>query len=249
MVRPLPPSVHTTEVIFRYETDIELRVHGNRTPAPLSDIIRHAPSLRNIYLSSDRSDALACLPSCPSLRTLRFNHSQCQPHHLSHHPVASGMYVPNLRHLVLHTPLPEQLLYLLSTIGRSIRVLELAFAPQQVFSSQQMRRIFCRCPALEELSFYLGAPEISPLQPFTHPSLRRVRLKISPDEWLASRHVLLHQFAVLQGPSFPELQEVVLHDLTRWLPRRQTGVALLRGMVRRGCRVIYEDGEIVGLGV
>ncbi|KAJ7112280.1 hypothetical protein C8R44DRAFT_856346 [Mycena epipterygia] len=111
-----------------------------------------------------------------------------------------------------------------------------------------MQRLLSRCSALEELSFYLGAPEISALVAFTYPALRRVRLKVNPDEWHAYKHVLKSQFEVLQGGSFPGLEEITLHDPTKSLVQREVGRRSILGMVARGCRVMYDNGEVVALG-
>jgi hypothetical protein len=108
-----------------------------------------------------------------------------------------------------------------------------------------MQRLLSRCPRLEELVYYLGAPEISPLVAFQSPSVKRVRLKINPDEWNPCKPVIRSQMEVLEGPSFPELAEIVLHDPTGWFLRRDLGKDLLRRMVRRGCTVSYEDGSPV----
>ncbi|KAJ7626983.1 hypothetical protein FB45DRAFT_1059850 [Roridomyces roridus] len=52
-----------------------------------------------------------------------------------------------------------------------------------------------------------------------------------PNEWVPFRHVLRSQMDVLEGPSFPALREIVLHD-----PQQ---------LARRGWRVVYEDGSCV----
>jgi hypothetical protein len=234
----------TTDSISRYETDLDTRFHGNKNTARLSELIAHAPSLQYLYLSSDRPDALAHLPACPALHTLRLNRSHYHSHHVPR-IIPSVPHVPHLRHLILHTTPSTSFLTFLSAIGAQLSVLELAFSPQVIFSSNQMQRILSRCPAVEELAFYLGAPEISPLVGISHSALRRVRLKIDPEEWVPYKHILASQFAVLEGASFPGLKEVVLHDDTQALMRRQTGAALLQGMVRRGCSVVYDNGEVV----
>jgi hypothetical protein len=82
------------------------------------------------------------------------------------------------------------MLSFLDTVGRQLRTLEFTFAPQTTFSSNQMHRIFSRCPSLEEFVYHLGAPEISPLKTFQHTSLKRVRLKINPEEWFPYKHVV-----------------------------------------------------------
>ncbi|KAJ6564955.1 hypothetical protein DFH09DRAFT_1475499 [Mycena vulgaris] len=241
---PLLPHLKRLEW---YETDLDTRFYGNKNTARLSELIAQAPSLQYLFISSDRPDALAQLPPCPSLYTLRLNRTHFHAHQIQHIRRPCIPYCPNLTNLILHTSLPSSLLTFVSAVGAQLRILELAFSPQFVFSSNQMQRILSRCPALEELSFYLGAPEISPLISFAHCALRRVRLKLNPDEWYPYKHVLKSQFAVLDGASFPGLKEVILHDGMRSLVRREAGVALLLGMVHRGCRVVYDDGEAVSL--
>ncbi|KAJ7479151.1 hypothetical protein FB451DRAFT_1450983 [Mycena latifolia] len=242
---PLLPQLRRLEW---FETDLDMRFHGNRDTQRLSELITQAPALQYLFISSDRPDALARLPPCPSLHTLRINRSQFHSHRILNIRIPGIPYFPHLTNLILHTTLPASLLAFISAVGAQLRVLELAFAPQLVFSSNQMQRIFLRCPAVQELSFSLGAPEISELVSFAHPALRRVRLKVNPDEWYPYKHVLKSQFTVLQGPSFPGLEEVILHDRTRSLVRREAGIAFLHGMARRGCRVLYEHGESVLLG-
>ncbi|KAF8213018.1 hypothetical protein K438DRAFT_1173311 [Mycena galopus ATCC 62051] len=242
---PLLPRLRRLEW---YETDLDTRFYGNKNTARLAELIAHAPNLEDLFISSDRSDALSCLPSCPSLHTLRINRSHYHSHHTKHPRAPKPPYVPNLTHLVLHNMLPSPLLTFLTAAGAYLRVLEFAFAPQLVFSTTQMQRLLSRCPALRELAFCVGAPELSAPADFTHCSLRCVRLKLSPDEWYPYKHVLKSQFAVLAGPSFPGLEEVVLHDRTRSLSRREVWPSLLRALVDRGCRVLYEDGEEVAAG-
>lgn len=247
MVCPAFPSFSsvTDEDISRYETDLDIRFHGNKNTARLAELIAHAPALEYLFMSSDRPDALSRLPSCPSLHTLRINRSHYHSHQVKHPRIPHIPYIPNLTHLVLHSMLPSPLLSFLSAAGAHVRVLELAFAPQLVFSATQMQRLLTRCPALEELAFYLGAPEITAPADFTHSALRRVRLKLNPDEWYPYKHVLRSQFAVLAGDAFPGLEEVVLHDPTRSLARREVAPGLLQALVCRGCKVIYDSGEVV----
>ncbi|KAJ7665681.1 hypothetical protein B0H17DRAFT_1143347 [Mycena rosella] len=40
------------------------------------------------------------------------------------------------------------------------------------------------------------------------------------------------QVDILEGPSFPELQDIILHDTARWLVRRDSGRDLLRRMLQ-----------------
>ncbi|KAJ7097005.1 hypothetical protein C8R43DRAFT_1244428 [Mycena crocata] len=244
--KPLLPHLQRLEW---YETDLDIRFYGNRNTARLSELISHAPSLRYLYLSSDRPDALSRLPPCPSLYTLRVNRSHFHAQQIKSMRLPCAPYVPNLSCLILHTTLPSSLLGFVAAVGTHLRVLEFAFAPQLVFSAGQMQRILSRCPGLEELAFYLGAPEISAPAAGTHPTLRRVRLKLSPDEWYPYKHVLKSQFAILAGGAFPGLKEVVLHDATRSLMRREVGPGLLLAMARRGCRVVYENGQVVPLNL
>ncbi|KAJ7458890.1 hypothetical protein FB451DRAFT_576248 [Mycena latifolia] len=232
-----------------HESELDGRFYGTNHTDRLREIVAHSPSLRYLFLSSDRQNSLGDLSLPPSLHTVRLNRSHfhspnvkrflMKPRHVSH--------VPNFHNLVLHTTLPSTLLDFIATSGKHLRVLELAFAPQMIFSSNQMQRLLSRCPKLEELVFYIGAPEISPLTDFQCPSVKRVRLKIDPDEWNPYKPVMRGQVEVLEGPSFPELQEVILHDPKRWLVRRDSGKDLIRRMLRRGFTLRYEDGSAVQL--
>ncbi|KAJ6505323.1 hypothetical protein C8R45DRAFT_547199 [Mycena sanguinolenta] len=244
-----PPMLPCLRRLEWYETDLDTRFYGSKNTARLAELVAHAPALEDLFISSDRPDALSALPSCPSLHTLRLNHSHHHSHHTKSPCVLNTPYVPHLTHLVLHAMLPSPLLAFLSVAGAHLHVLEFAFAPQSVFSKTQMQRLLSRCPSLRELAFYVGAPEIAAPPPaFHHPALRRARLKLSPDEWHPYKHVLMSQFGVLSGPAFPGLEEIVLHDSNRSLARREVWPSLLRALVRRGCRVIYEDGEMVSPG-
>ncbi|KAF7354350.1 t-SNARE coiled-coil-like proteiny domain-containing protein [Mycena venus] len=228
-----------------HESELDSRFYGTNNAHRLREIVSQAPNLRYLFLSSDRQNSLADLSLPPSLRTIRINRSHFQSSSPKRFMVKSrhALYVPNFRNLVLHTTLPSALLDFVATTGHQLRVLELAFAPQMTFSSNQMQRLLSRCPLLEELAYYIGAPEISPLVEFQSPSVKRVRLKINPDEWNPCKPVLRGQMEVLEGPSFPKLEEIILHDPTRWFMRRDLGKDLLRRMLRRGCTVRYEDGS------
>ncbi|KAJ7896599.1 hypothetical protein B0H13DRAFT_822070 [Mycena leptocephala] len=230
-----------------HESELDSRFYGTNHSDRLREIVSQAPNLRYLFLSSDRQNSLAELSLPPSLHTIRINRSHFQSPSAKRCMVKSRYpsYVPNFRNLVLHTTLPTALLDFVATAGKQLRVLELAFSPQMTFSSNQMQRLLSRCPRLEELVYYLGAPEISPLVAFQSPSVKRVRLKINPDEWNPCKPVIRSQMEVLEGPSFPGLAEIVLHDPTGWFLRRDLGKDLLRRMVRRGCTVSYEDGSPV----
>ncbi|KAF7367901.1 hypothetical protein MSAN_00854900 [Mycena sanguinolenta] len=244
-----PPLLPCLRRLEWYETDLDTRFYGSKNTARLAELVAHAPALEDLFLSSDRPDALSALPSCPSLQTLRLNQSHYQSHHTKLPSVRNTPHVPHLTHLVLHTMLPSALLAFLSVAGAHLHVLEFAFAPQSVFSTTQMQCLLSRCPSLYEIAFYVGAPEIvAPPPAFHHPALRRARLKLSPEEWHPYKHVLMSQFGVLAGPAFPGLEEVVLHDSSRSLTRREVWPSLLRALVRRGCRVLYADGEVVSPG-
>jgi hypothetical protein len=82
------------------------------------------------------------------------------------------------------------MLSFIAAVGWQLRVLELTFAPQVTYSSNQMQRILSRCPNLEELVYHLGAPEISPLKAFQHAALKRIRLRINSEEWFPYKHVV-----------------------------------------------------------
>ncbi|KAJ7081166.1 hypothetical protein B0H15DRAFT_786671 [Mycena belliarum] len=235
-----------------YEGDLDARFYGTHHSSRLRELVAHSPNLRYLFLSSDRPNPLADLSLPLSLHTLRLSrscfHVQNARRLMPRLSLKSDVQnVPNFRNLVLHTTLPPPLLDFLATSGRSLRVLELAFAPQMSLSSAQMQRLLSRCPQLAELAYYVGAPEISPLAAAQCPSLTRIRLKVAPSEWSPSRPVLRGQAEVLDGPAFPALREVVLHDAARWLVRREAGRDLVRRMLRRGCAVRYEDGEAVML--
>ncbi|KAJ7159649.1 hypothetical protein C8R46DRAFT_372567 [Mycena filopes] len=243
------PVVATLPCLLRlewHESDLDSRFYGPNNTARLREIVSRAPNLRYLFLASDRQNSFAdlCLPS--SLQTIRINRSQFQSQGQKKYMLRARYPspVPNLRNLVLHTTLPTALLDFVATAGKHLRVLELAFAPQMTFSSSHMQRLLSRCPQLEELAFYVGAPEISPLVVFQAPSVKRVRLKINPDEWNPCKPVLRGQIDVLAGPSFPELEELIIHDPARWFERREVGKEVLRKMVRHGVAVRYEDGSL-----
>ncbi|KAJ7731624.1 hypothetical protein B0H16DRAFT_1733187 [Mycena metata] len=220
-----------------YESVLEADLYGTKR---LGEIIAQAPNLRYLSLSSDRHNLLADLPFSSSLQTLRINRSQYYPANNKKYLVRPRRSrFPNLTNLVLQTTLPTPLLDLLGT--RGLRRLEFGFSPQMTFSSTEMHRIFSRCQWLEELVYYLGAPEISALVAFQAPSVKRVRLRINPEEWSSPRSVIRRQLEILEGPSFPKLEELVLQDPTGWFLRRDLGKDFLGRMVARGCKVRYED--------
>ncbi|KAJ7123945.1 hypothetical protein C8R43DRAFT_1147621 [Mycena crocata] len=230
-----------------HESELDTRFYGTGHTDRLREIVLRAPNLRYLFLSSDRQNSLADLTLPASLHTLRLNRSHFHSNN-ARRTMAKAQHfchVPNFRNLVLHTTLPPALLDFLAIAGQQLRTLELAFAPQMIFSSSQMQRLLSRCPRLEELVYYVGAPEISPLATFQCPTIRRVRLKVNPDEWSPCKPVLRSQIDVLEGNSFPELEEVILHDPTRWFMRRDSGKDLVRRMLRRRCKVRYEDGTTV----
>ncbi|KAJ7605170.1 hypothetical protein FB45DRAFT_524643 [Roridomyces roridus] len=247
-----------------HETELDNRIYGSRNTARLFELIANAPALSYFFLSSDHPEILSTLGLFPSLRTLRVARAHYHSHSNKIPTGPAPLAFPRLRTLILQSALPSALLPWLSAVGPRLHTIELAFAPQVVFSSGQMQRILSRCPALVELAFHLGAPEISALPPSpapptsasgfgrqgtnqftTHPTLRRLRLRLSPEEWYPYKHVLRSQFAIIEGPSFPCLREIVLHDETRSLVRREAGPPFLRAMMRRGCVVQYEGGESV----
>ncbi|KAJ7448786.1 hypothetical protein FB451DRAFT_1103000 [Mycena latifolia] len=232
-----------------HESELDTRFYGTNNTERLREIVAQSPNLRYLFLSSDRQNSLSDLTLPASLHTLRLNrshfHSQTVKRFLT--KPRHTCDVPNFRNLVLHTTLPTTLLDFIATSGQHLRVLELAFAPQMIFSSNQMQRLLSRCPRVEELVYYIGAPEISPLTASQCPSIKRVRLKIDPNEWNPYKPVLRSQIDVLEGRSFPELQEIILHDPTRWFVRRESGKELLRRMLGRGCALRYEDGSPVAL--
>ncbi|KAF8202727.1 hypothetical protein K438DRAFT_583730 [Mycena galopus ATCC 62051] len=232
-----------------HESELDSRFYGANNTHRIRELVSQAPNLRYLFLSSDRQNSLSdlCLP--PSLRTIRINRSHFQGSSVKKlmHKSRHALYVPNFRNLVLHTMLPSALLDFVSRVGHQLRVIELAFAPQMTFSSNQMQRLVSRCPVLEELAYFLGAPEISPLLDFQAPSVKRVRLRINPEEWNPCKPVLRSQMEILEGPSFPALEEIVVQDPTFWLMRREIGKDFVRRMQLRGRNVRYEDGSPVVL--
>ncbi|KAJ7747112.1 hypothetical protein DFH07DRAFT_578011 [Mycena maculata] len=230
-----------------HETELDTRFYGTGHSDRLREIVSQSPNLRYLFLYSDRQNSVSDLILPRSLHTIRLNRSHFQSRD-SRKLLPRPRYccdIPNFHNLVLHTALPTSLLDFLAVSGHQLRVLEFAFAPQMTFSSNQMQRLLTRCPQLEELAYYLGAPEISPLVEAQCRSLKRVRLKQNPEEWNPCRPVLRTQMEILEGPSFPALAEVILHDPTRWFVRKEMGKDLLRRMRRRGYAVRYEDGSPV----
>ncbi|KAJ7616986.1 hypothetical protein DFH06DRAFT_1012600, partial [Mycena polygramma] len=228
-----------------HETELDVRFYGLNSKERLKEIVSQAQNLCYLFLSSDRQNPLADLVLPSSLRTLRLNSS--------HFPAITARKqlprmrrpccAPDIRNLVLHTALLD----FVAAAGQHLRVVELAFAAQVIFSPNQMLRLLTRCPRLEELVYHIGAPEISSLVAggFECASVKRIRLRIDPTEWSPCKPVLRGQFAIIEGRSFPNLQEIILHDPTRWFVRRELGQDLLRRMLRRGCAITYEDGSPV----
>ncbi|KAJ6504943.1 hypothetical protein DFH09DRAFT_1439688 [Mycena vulgaris] len=231
-----------------HESELDARFYGTNHTDRLREIVADSPNLRYLFLSSDRQNSLVDLSLPRSLHTLRLNRSHFHSQNGKKYSTKSRhTCVPNIRNLVLHTTLPSTLLDFVARSGQHLRVLELAFASQMVFSSNQMQRLFTRCPKLEELVMFIGAPEISSLTTSQCPSIKRVRLKIDPDQWNPCKPVLRGQTEVIEWRSFPELQEIILHDPTRWFMRRESGKELVRRMLHRGCTVNYEDESPVVL--
>ncbi|KAJ7132661.1 hypothetical protein C8R46DRAFT_1326754 [Mycena filopes] len=225
-----------------HESILDPNLYGSNDVERLREIIAQAPKLHYLFLSSDRPNPLAGLPLPPSLQTLRLNRSQFHSTSTKKSFIRRRpLVLPNLTNLILHTTAPSPLLDFLGTTGRLLRVLEFAFAPQMTFSPTEMHRIFNQCHNVEEVVYYLGAPEISPLTAIQAPSVKRVRLRIHPGEWSSPRPVLRAQMDILEGPSFPNLDELVLQDPTGLFLRREWGKEFLSRMAGRGCRVRYED--------
>ncbi|KAJ7499176.1 hypothetical protein FB451DRAFT_1384906 [Mycena latifolia] len=227
------------------ESDLDIRFYGTTNSKRLAEIISNSPNLCYLFLSSDRPDVLAHLPLGQSLHTLRLNRSHYHSRHVKEVKFKDVPGVTNLTNLILHTTIPSAMLSFIAAVGWQLRVLEFTFAPQVTYSSNQMQRILSRCPNLEELVYHLGAPEISPLKAFQHSALKRVRLKVNPEEWFPYKHVVLTQFDILAGPSFPALERVFLHDTSKSFVRRDSSSPLLLRMIDRGCPVVYEDGGSV----
>ncbi|KAF8211431.1 hypothetical protein K438DRAFT_1807296 [Mycena galopus ATCC 62051] len=230
------------------ESDLDMRFYGTTNGKRLSELISHSPKLRYLFISSDRPDVLSHLPLGHALQTLRLNRS----HYHSSSRLVKGIpsrvtSVTSLTNLVLHSTIPSTMLAFISVVGWQLRVLEFTFAPQVTYSSNQMHRLLSRCPNIEELVYYLGAPEISPLDTLVHTGLKRVRLRINPEEWFPYKHVVLNQFEILTGPSFPNLKQILLHDPSKSFVRRDSAALLLKRMADRGCPVMYSDGSPVPL--
>ncbi|KAJ7117353.1 hypothetical protein C8R43DRAFT_104852 [Mycena crocata] len=242
--RPLCPNLKRLEWS---ESDLDVRFYGVANGNILKGIIANAPNINYLFISSDRPDILHSLPFGQSLRTLRLNRSRYHSRHVREIKFTEPPGVTNLTNLVLHTTVPSTMLSFISAVGWQLRVLEFTFAPQVLHSTGAMQRILSRCPNLEELVFHLGAPEISPLTAFQHTALKRIRLRLNPDEWFPYKHVVLTQFDILAGGSFPALKEVVLHDTSKSFVQRDSSFPLLVRMVDRGSPVIYEDGSPVPL--
>ncbi|KAK7061469.1 t-SNARE coiled-coil-like proteiny domain-containing protein [Favolaschia claudopus] len=223
------------------ESDLDMRFYGTSNQMRLSEIVSHSPELR--FLVVDRPDRLFDLPLGRSLQTIRLNQPQstCRPATTANFCIPCNAINPT--NLILHMPVSRAMQSLMVAIGLHIRVLELTFAPQVTYSSKQMHRIFVHCPHLEQLAYHLGAPELSPLVGFHHHALRRVRLRIDLDEWFPYKQIVLTQFEILAGPSFPGLKQIVLHDKSRSFSRRASAAPLLRRIASRGCAVIHEDGS------
>ncbi|KAJ7107979.1 hypothetical protein C8R43DRAFT_963005 [Mycena crocata] len=230
-----------------HESEVDVEFHGANHTDRLGEIVARAPNLRYFFLSSDRQNSLVDLTLPASLETIRINHSQFQFNDAQKTRANSQqfhyVYLPNFHNLILHTTPSPTLLDFLASSGMQLSTMELAFAPQMGFSSNQMRRLLSRCPRLEEMVYYIGAPEILLLATFQCPSIKRVRLKCNPDEWSPGRSVLSSQTDVLEA--FPELEEIILHDPMRWFIRRDSGRNLIRRMLRRGCAISYDDGTSV----
>ncbi|KAJ6533489.1 hypothetical protein B0H19DRAFT_1324209 [Mycena capillaripes] len=235
--RPVVGSLSRLMRLEWHESELDSRFYGTNHTDRLRDIVSQAPNLRYLFLSSDRPNSLGDLSLSPTLHTIRISRSHFQSMSAKKFMTKSRYpsYVPNFRNLVLHTTLPTALLDFVGTVATSC----------MSFSSNQMRRLLSRCPQLEELVYYLGAPEISPLVAFQSPSVKLVRLKVNPEEWIPCKPVLRGQMEVLEGPSFPELEEIILHDQTRWFLRRDLCKDLLRRMLQRGCKLRYDDGADV----
>jgi hypothetical protein len=174
------------------ESDLDMRFYETANGKRLSELVSHSPNLRYLFLTSDRPNVLSQLSLGQSLHTLRLNrsHYHSSSRHVKGIQAKITPGVTNLTNLVLHTTIPSTLLPFIAAVGWQLRVLEFTFAPQVTYSSHQMNRILSRCPNLEELVYHLGAPEISPLDTFQHTALKRVRLRINPEEWFPYKHVV-----------------------------------------------------------
>ncbi|KAF7301492.1 hypothetical protein MIND_00714600 [Mycena indigotica] len=219
------------------ESDLDFRIHGETSGQRLSEILLRSPNLEYLSLCAD---LIPNISPTPSLRTLRLNRSHYASRQMKE-AATTRPHLPNLTHLILQASLPSAALSFLSTVGQHLCVLEFTFAPQIIYSSDQLQRIFSRCPALEELVYHLGAPELSACQ---HPSIRRIRLKINTDEWFPPKHVVSTQFDLFSGPAFPRLY---LHDATKSFVRRHSASPLLARIYKRGCAILYTDGTAVPL--
>ncbi|KAJ6528092.1 hypothetical protein B0H19DRAFT_1083614 [Mycena capillaripes] len=244
------PSMQWLPNLVRLEWhlgELDSTCYGTNHRDRLREILARAPNLRYLFLSSDGENSPADLWFPPSLHTIRIHRSDWRSSSTNSSTAKSWFrpHMPNFRNLVLHTPPSTALVHFLASAGEQLRGLELAFAPQMAFTSNEMQRLLYGFPRLEELAYSLGAPEISPLIAFQCRSIKRIRLKIDSEEWSPCRTVLCEQVDILEGPSFPELEEIILHDPTRWWFRRDRGKALLRRLLGRGFVLRYEDGTPV----
>ncbi|KAJ6534107.1 hypothetical protein B0H19DRAFT_1080610 [Mycena capillaripes] len=228
-----------------HDGELDSTCYGTSHRDRLREILVRAPNLRYLFLSSDGEDSPVDFWFPPSLHTIRIQRSDWRSSNSKSSKSWLRPHMPNFRNLVLHTPPSTVLVQFLASAGEQLRVLELAFAPQMTFSSNEMRRLLQGFPRLEELAYSLGAPEISPLINFQCRSIKRIHLKVDPEEWSPYRTVLCEQVEILEGPSFPELEEIILHDATRWWLQRDRGKELLRRLLGRGFVLRYEDGSPV----
>ncbi|KAF7325200.1 hypothetical protein MKEN_00564200 [Mycena kentingensis (nom. inval.)] len=245
-----------------HETYVDAMSSGGLS---LQDIINCAPRLSYLSLSSDGSTRIAELALPSGLRTVRLGQisaassrdgyasragsMRCHPAPAPT-PTPKSTQVsrvtapasphPGLRHLVLYPPPPASNLLACFPGSKTLRVLELAFAPQLTLSL----RVLHALTGLEELAFHLGAPEITQ-GTSSLTGVKRVRVKVDPGQWRLNKPVLRNQVDVLSGETFPALDEVVLYDRTGWFLAREVGRDAVRRLVAKGCRVVDEDGEMV----
>ncbi|CAK5262942.1 unnamed protein product [Mycena citricolor] len=247
LVRPCPERWDRISCSLPFLKRLEwTETDSNRSdiPSRLSGILKAAPNMRYLALTSDRPDVLAEISLAPALQTLVLHQSE-----LATSPAVSSAYISSrITTLVLHSVISPALVSFITPLGRHLKVLEFAFAPHVAYSSSQMNKLLSHCPNIEELVYHLGAPEIASLPSHLQlPRIRQVRLRIDPETWFPYKHVVLAQFQILAGSPFPGLRTIFLHDTSRSFVRRSSAPKILQLMKERGLAVVYENGCPVDL--
>ncbi|CAK5276038.1 unnamed protein product [Mycena citricolor] len=207
LVRPCPERWDRISCSLPFLKRLEwTETDSNRSdiPSRLSGILKAAPNMRYLALTSDRPDVLAEISLAPALQTLVLHQSE-----LATSPAVSSAYISSrITTLVLHSVISPALVSFITPLGRHLKVLEFAFAPHVAYSSSQMNKLLSHCPNIEELVYHLGAPEIASLPSHLQlPRIRQVRLRIDPETWFPYKHVVWVFYPMPAGIQ------------TRWLKR------------------------------